>query len=63
MTQGSIETQRSFVLQVALDFLIGDRALDVAWYAGEEHRRDMELRRKHYDALGMDPDDTVSKES
>jgi len=30
MTQGSVETQRSFVLQVALDFLIGDRALEVA---------------------------------
>ena len=37
-----------------------DIAPGVADYARQEHRRDMANRRKHYDALGMKPDDTVS---
>jgi regulator of RNase E activity RraA len=35
-------------------------ALDVAQHGGAERKRDMAGRRKHYDALGIKPDDTVS---
>jgi regulator of RNase E activity RraA len=35
-------------------------ALDVAAHAHAEHKRDMAGRRKHYDALGMKPDETVT---
>jgi regulator of RNase E activity RraA len=35
-------------------------ALEVAKYADAEHRRDMVGRRKLYDALGRDPDETVA---
>ncbi|MDP6380322.1 MAG: RraA family protein [Phycisphaerae bacterium] len=35
-------------------------ALEVAKYADAEHRRDMVGRRKLYDTLGMDPDETVA---
>ena len=38
-----------------------DRALDVAAYADEEHRRDMKRRRALYDDLGRAPDDTVAQ--
>lgn len=38
-----------------------DRALDVARYADEEHRRDMKHRRQHYDALGWEADGTVGE--
>lgn len=34
-------------------------APDVAKYASAEHRRDKASRRKHYEALGMKPDETV----
>jgi len=34
-------------------------ALEVARHAHAEHRRDMAARRKHYDALGLKPDETV----
>ena len=34
-------------------------ALDVAKWAREEHRRDKAGRRRHYEALGMKPDETV----
>jgi 4-hydroxy-4-methyl-2-oxoglutarate aldolase len=37
-----------------------DIALDVAYQANEEHRRDMKARRAHYDALGMKADKTVA---
>ncbi len=37
-----------------------ERALDVARWADEEHKRDMVRRRKHYDALGRQPDATVA---
>ena len=35
-------------------------ARDVARLAGEEHARDMQKRRKHYDDLGKPPDGTVA---
>jgi len=35
-------------------------ALDVARFAAAEHARDRKNRRKHYDALGMAPDETVA---
>ncbi|MGB2937696.1 MAG: RraA family protein [Phycisphaerae bacterium] len=34
-------------------------ALDVAKWAHEEHQRDKAGRRRHYEALGMKPDETV----
>ena len=34
-------------------------APDVARYGGEEHKRDMTGCKKHYEALGMKPDETV----
>lgn len=37
-------------------------ALDVAGYARAEHKRDMAGRRKLYEALGMEPDETVTDE-
>ena len=37
-------------------------ALEVAKHADAEHRRDMVSRRRHYDALGMQPDETVAGE-
>jgi regulator of RNase E activity RraA len=35
-------------------------ALDVARYANEEHQRDMKTRRRAYDDLGLEIDDTVA---
>ena len=32
---------------------------DVGRYAHEEHERDKKNRRRHYEALGMEPDDTL----
>jgi 4-hydroxy-4-methyl-2-oxoglutarate aldolase len=37
-----------------------ETALDVAAHARAEHDRDKVTRRKSYDALGMEPDETVS---
>jgi len=37
-------------------------AHEVAKHADAEHRRDMVSRRRHYDALGMQPDETVARE-
>jgi len=37
----------------------GKAALDVARHAHAEHDRDKVSRRKHYDALGKEPDETV----
>ncbi|MFW6189547.1 MAG: RraA family protein [Planctomycetota bacterium] len=37
-------------------------ALEVGRYASAEHRRDMATRRKKYEALGMEPDETVAPE-
>jgi regulator of RNase E activity RraA len=34
-------------------------AAEVAFYADREHKRDTANRRKHYEALGMKPDQTV----
>jgi regulator of RNase E activity RraA len=34
-------------------------AMDVARLAREEHERDKKIRRKHYEALGLEPDETV----
>jgi regulator of RNase E activity RraA len=39
-----------------------DIAPDVARWAEAEHRRDMKRRRRHYDALGLPPDETVANE-
>lgn len=36
-------------------------ALEVAEFAQQEHARDMKNRRRHYDELGREPDDTVAR--
>lgn len=40
-----------------------EAAMDVAFYAQAEHKRDMKARREHYSALGLPMDDTLGNES
>ncbi|MFO7959214.1 MAG: RraA family protein [Candidatus Brocadiia bacterium] len=39
-----------------------DAAMEVARYANREHRSDMKTRRRLYDSLGLEPDETVADE-